>query len=478
MTQTIKTNERELSGKIAEWLNQHIQRNSHLPFTEATNETGIKTESSTRFGDIVLWKNRETREALSLIELKPPFGEKENLNNLKQKAQSLSVKYVFTWNFQNLNTYEVKGSKLELILSDPNPVLKTIDEWVRRDKQADIKTIIHRFCNDLEILLESGKTHVFRPEKIYFVQLIRKYVEQLIPKFESFIQQEYRKTKNKSIITEYAVKQGIAFPNESDYIHLITRQHVYGLVTKIIFYLTIKRYFHDLPDLLQRDSEDLNYCFKLAFQKAAEKDWQSVFKNSPIEDLGIPESVYDDFDEFFSHLKVYHFGQLPEDVLSEMFEEIIDPDQRHSLGQYFTPETLVDFVIGFVANDQDGYYGDPTCGSGTFLIRLYDRLKFLSAGKKRHQDILNQIWGFDIAKFPAELSTINLFRQEVQNFENFPKVVCSDVFYIQKGQTFQFPPPNAGLNYVKVNIPLPEFDGFVGNFPFIRQELIEKKIKG
>jgi hypothetical protein len=84
----------------------------------------------------------------------------------------------------------------------------------------------------------------------------------------------------------------------------------------------------------------------------------------------------------------------------------------------------------------------------------------------------------DIGKFPAELSTINLFRQNAANYKNFPRVICTDIFDIRKGMTFKFPPPNASKKFDKIELMLPEFNGLVGNFPFIRQELIEKKDKG
>ena len=73
--------------------------------------------------------------------------------------------------------------------------------------------------------------------------------------------------------------------------------------------------------------------------------------------------------------------------------------------------------------------------------------------------------GIDIGQFPAELSTINLFRQDVSNFENFPRVVHKNIFDVRRGATFPFPPPNAGNNYIKIDLQIPEFYGLIGNFP-------------
>jgi hypothetical protein len=470
------TNERELTAKLPEWFNDIIRRNK-FPFKEATSETPAKFDSKTYFGDLLLWINREARQAYSYIEIKPPFAAKEDLETLRKKAISYNVKYCFTWDFQSFNAYELKENKLSLLNSEPTPIMINISDWLRGDIQAVIKKYIARICEEIIHLNHTGKFTRFIPDKVYFVNYIRETVDKLIPQFEkhySDISKDQTKRRN---ITAYVKGQGIVLNDPAGYPKLIARQSVYSLITKFIFYLTVRRVFDDLPDLLINDDPDLERYLKTAFAKAQEKDWQAVFEESEIELFGIPKSCYPDLRDFFSEMKVYHFGDLPEDVIGELFEEIIDPDKRHSLGQYFTPEYLVDFILGFAVNSVDGYYSDTTCGSGTFLIRIYDRLKFLSR-KLTHNELLKKIWGFDIAKFPAELSTINLFKQDVSNFENFPRIIRSDIFEVNRGDSFEFPPPYAMKDFKKVTVALPEFTSIVGNFPFIRQELIEKDLKG
>ncbi|MCH8171580.1 MAG: hypothetical protein IIB07_10705, partial [Bacteroidetes bacterium] len=87
----IKTNERELVSKISEWINEIIKIGNYT-FTSASVETGIKVEDSTKYGDLIIWKDRELSEAYSYIELKPPYGNLENLQTFKQKAIELKVK--------------------------------------------------------------------------------------------------------------------------------------------------------------------------------------------------------------------------------------------------------------------------------------------------------------------------------------------------------------------------------------------------
>jgi hypothetical protein len=142
-----RTNERELASKVATWFQEHIQRNK-FPFTSASNETGIKGEGTTKFGDILLWRNREANEVFTLIELKPPFGQKENLNSLTEKAKSLKSRFVYTWDFRNLQVYELKDGKLMAAGTESTPVLEKLEDWLRGDVQATIKGYVNRFCQE------------------------------------------------------------------------------------------------------------------------------------------------------------------------------------------------------------------------------------------------------------------------------------------------------------------------------------------
>ncbi|HUM48287.1 MAG TPA: hypothetical protein PLD84_15255, partial [Chitinophagales bacterium] len=144
----IKTNERELASNVAHWFNEHIERND-FPFTSATNETGIATGETTRFGDIVIWRDRNAGSAYSYIELKPPTGSKENLETFRQKAIALNVTYAYTWNFQSLNVYKVEKGKITLLDSHSTPIFLSIEESKQGDKQAIIRTHIMRICADL-----------------------------------------------------------------------------------------------------------------------------------------------------------------------------------------------------------------------------------------------------------------------------------------------------------------------------------------
>ena len=54
-------------------------------------------------------------------------------------------------------------------------------------------------------------------------------------------------------------------------------------------------------------------------------------------------------------------------------------------------------------------------------MRFYEAL-----GTKEHEELLRQIWGNDVSHFPAILSVINLYKQDVVATDNFPRVMRND----------------------------------------------------
>nr|WP_245216754.1 N-6 DNA methylase [Neoroseomonas nitratireducens] len=71
------------------------------------------------------------------------------------------------------------------------------------------------------------------------------------------------------------------------------------------------------------------------------------------------------------------------DLLKALYESLIDPDQRHDLGEYYTPDWLAAKVVREAVTDPlRQRVLDPACGSGTFLFHAIRRL-LAEARKKR-----------------------------------------------------------------------------------------------
>ena len=69
------------------------------------------------------------------------------------------------------------------------------------------------------------------------------------------------------------------------------------------------------------------------------------------------------------------------DVLKSLYESLIDPDERHDLGEYYTPDWLAARVVAAaVPRPLEQRVLDPSCGSGTFLFHAIRRL--IAAGRE------------------------------------------------------------------------------------------------
>lgn len=88
--------------------------------------------------------------------------------------------------------------------------------------------------------------------------------------------------------------------------------------------------------------------------------------------------------------------------------------------------------------------------------------------------MLNQIWGNDVSHFPAILSVISLYKQNVGQTDNFPRVTRDDFFNLESGATVSFPDSANYENQIEQEIPV--FNAIASNFPFIQQEDIPNEV--
>ena len=67
-------------------------------------------------------------------------------------------------------------------------------------------------------------------------------------------------------------------------------------------------------------------------------------------------------------MRTYDLSRLSQDVLKGVYQELVDPKDRHDLGEYYTPEWLCERIVMEMMPDS-GVVSvlDPTCGSGSFL---------------------------------------------------------------------------------------------------------------
>ena len=66
----------------------------------------------------------------------------------------------------------------------------------------------------------------------------------------------------------------------------------------------------------------------------------------------------------------YDLSRISEDLLKGLYQELVDPETRHDLGEFYTPDWLAELTLreaGFLKAEKPSLL-DPACGSGTFLF--------------------------------------------------------------------------------------------------------------
>ena len=75
------------------------------------------------------------------------------------------------------------------------------------------------------------------------------------------------------------------------------------------------------------------------------------------------------------HLGLFSVGSIDEDLLKELYEDMVDPAERDWLGEFYTPDWLADVTLERAGFDAETRMLDPSCGSGTFLFAAIRRLR-------------------------------------------------------------------------------------------------------
>jgi len=97
----------------------------------------------------------------------------------------------------------------------------------------------------------------------------------------------------------------------------------------------------------------------------------------------------------------------PIDIFKDLYMSIIPRSIRHSMGEYFTPQWLADYVVGRglqMVDRKSWKVIDPCCGSGIFIFsaikHIVGRINIQSLSDnekiKLRNEIINRVYGIDI----------------------------------------------------------------------------------
>lgn len=107
------------------------------------------------------------------------------------------------------------------------------------------------------------------------------------------------------------------------------------------------------------------------FEKV-KKDYETdhIFDNN--EKIRIREGS---FEEIIEKLQTCNLTKTGADIKGLAFETFLSNTFRGELGQFFTPRTVVEFMVDVLEPKQNELICDPCAGSGGFLIRVFEKVK-------------------------------------------------------------------------------------------------------
>lgn len=207
--------------------------------------------------------------------------------------------------------------------------------------------------------------------------------------------------------------------NEEEYKALFALETGYAIVVKLFALKILPKlnlsesvtYFGDLLteslNSLQRNFENVEngYVFNTSnITNLLEEDFFSWYSIEEVWDSSIAGPIKDllgIINDYSDTSLAYHFEST--DLFKEIYMLTIPGDVRKAFGEYFTPDWLADNVVlsaSQMIKKRDWTFLDPTCGSGTFLLRAINKVVEQERDAKNDEeilkDILHRVRGIDL----------------------------------------------------------------------------------
>ncbi len=489
---TASKTERSAVAILMHWMRQIIERENLDLGLPDVDTSGADRKSP----DTVIYESRRSQNVLCVIEAKPPyydvFDNAELIKPAWEKANKRRSPYFATTNFQELiwfSTQKVNAQRpLEEQVVDKYHLseledLNLIEEATYKES---ITRALEKFLTKLYAVYNGKEPEPKQAIDEFLIYRLHDKVRRLTRYYAPLIEDQCHKDKAfSSKLSKWFNDQGWSFGWSPQDFDKAARQTAYLLVNKILFYnlLQAKRPGElaplEIPQGLIKGAQLRKILQSFFDEIIINIDYKTIYTTDFIDTIAFPDQkeVVGEVKELVSILQEYDFSKLGYEIIGGIFQKLIPQEERHNLGQYFTNPDVVDLILCFCEVKPQSKVFDPACGAGTFLVRAYQHKKLMNQYLK-HEDILETLWGNDIAKFPAHLTTINLAINDLSVDRNYPNIMQEDFFDLlttEKG--FELPPrwrkARARTLAGEREIEYPRyFNCVVGNPPYTRQEEI------
>lgn len=137
-----------------------------------------------------------------------------------------------------------------------------------------------------------------------------------------------------------------------------------------------------------------------------------------------------------------------QDVLKGFYQALVPTELRKSLGEYYTPDWLVEFTLDKFEdlNWLGSRFLDPTCGSASFLLGLIKRIREEAvneelSSRQTLQLIAENVWGFDLNPLAVQTARVNYL------------IAIADLLKMSPGRNIEIPILMADAIYAPADDP-------------------------
>ena len=237
----------------------------------------------------------------------------------------------------------------------------------------------------------------------------------------------------------------------------IPRAAAFVILAQIFYFVAFNKRKNEGQKIKSQQVRDIHKNFRRITNSGTNPLYKiDLITKFPPDSLGLLKDI-------FQELESWSPAMMEIDILGKIFHGLIPKDLRKFLSAYYSSNSIADFIVYIVIENLKFIrILDPSCGSGTFLVSAYKRIKEVNP-ELDHQTILNFLLGVDVSIFASQLASINLALQDPLYPSPRYNLHINDIFKVQID----------ALN----NNTLPQVDILLGNPPFTRGDRIESKYK-
>lgn len=213
----------------------------------------------------------------------------------------------------------------------------------------------------------------------------------------------------------------VAYGSFDDSVNMFLVHSYLSVFSKLLAYSVITKSsdisMNDVPSILNGDAFETRNV-----RRFVEDDF---FHWVDREEYGV--ALRPMFREILLKLREYTFEDVREDVLKGVYQNLVDLDTRHALGEYYTPDWLCDAVVDHVKVNARMKVLDPACGSGSFIRATIDKMrkdkKSITAA-----EIAANVVGIDIHPLSVQIAKTTMLVAMGELVVQSPKPIVLQVF--------------------------------------------------